>query len=86
MGSFSAFAPDHGFADQQDWPCIVNASSMHRDRLHMPTSETVSLEAQIEALISKASDLPRQHRDDVGRNAESAHDQAQDVKTTADGH
>jgi hypothetical protein len=52
----------------------------------MPTPETVSLEAQIEALISKASDLLRQQRDDVRRNAESAHDQVQDVKTTADGH
>jgi len=46
----------------------------------MPTTETACLEAQIEALISKASNLLRQQRDDVRPNAESAHDQAQDLK------
>jgi hypothetical protein len=54
---------------------------MHRDRQRMPdTTETACLEAQIEALISQASDLLRQQRDDVRRNAGSTHDQAQDLK------
>ena len=44
------------------------------------TTETACLEAQIEALISKAGDLLRQQRDDVRRNAGSTHDQAQDLK------
>jgi membrane protein YdbS with pleckstrin-like domain len=45
------------------------------------TSETACLEAQIEALISKASDRLRRQLDDVRRNAENANDQAQDALT-----
>jgi hypothetical protein len=43
------------------------------------TSETADLEAQIEALISKASTRLRQQLEDVRRNTESGHDQLQNV-------
>ena len=44
------------------------------------TSETAGLEAQIEALIRKASDRPRRQLDEVRRNAETVHDQPQELK------
>jgi hypothetical protein len=45
------------------------------------TPEIAELEALIKALISKASDRLSRQLDDVRRNAESAHDQAQDTLT-----
>ena len=47
------------------------------------TPETAELERQIEALISKASDLLRRQRDDFRRSAAGAHDQEQDALTDA---
>lgn len=47
------------------------------------TPESADLERQIEALISKASDLLRRQRDDVRRSAPGAHDQEQDTLTEA---
>jgi hypothetical protein len=44
------------------------------------TSETAGLEAQIEALIRKASDCLRRQLDEVRRNTETAHDQPQELK------
>ena len=43
-------------------------------------SETASLEAQIEALIRKASDRLRRQLDEVRRNTETVHDQPQELK------
>ena len=45
------------------------------------TSETADLATQIEALIRKASDCLRRQLEDVRRNAESTHHQAQDAVT-----
>jgi membrane protein YdbS with pleckstrin-like domain len=47
------------------------------------TLETADLEAQIEALISRASDRLRRQLEDVRRNAENAHAQTQDALTEA---
>jgi membrane protein YdbS with pleckstrin-like domain len=44
------------------------------------TSETAGLEAQIEALIRKASDRLRRQLDEVRRNTETVHDQPQELK------
>jgi hypothetical protein len=44
------------------------------------TSETTALEAQIAALIRQAGDRLRQQLEDVRRNAESVHDQPQELK------
>jgi len=44
------------------------------------TSETAGLEAQIEALIRKASDRLRRQLDEVRRNAETGDDQPQVLK------
>ena len=41
--------------------------------------ETTELEAQIEALISTASNCLRRQLEDIFKNAESAQDQSQDV-------
>ena len=43
-------------------------------------SETAGLEAQIEALIRKASDRLRRQLDEVRRKAETVHDQPQELK------
>ena len=43
-------------------------------------SETASLEAQIEALIRKASDRLQRQLDEVYRKAEPVHDQPQELK------
>jgi hypothetical protein len=43
-------------------------------------SETASLEAQIEALIRKASDRLQRQLDEVCRKAEPVHDQPQELK------
>jgi hypothetical protein len=57
--------------------CIVQCI---QGEWRMPdTSETADLEAQIEALISKASTRLRQQLEDVRRNTESGHDQLQNV-------
>ena len=44
------------------------------------TSETAGLEAQIEALIRKASDRLQRQLDEVCRKAEPVHDQPQELK------
>ena len=57
--------------------CVVNVFG----RVAMPDiSETASLEAQIEALIRKASDRLRRQLDEVRRNTEKVHDQPQELK------
>jgi ElaB/YqjD/DUF883 family membrane-anchored ribosome-binding protein len=47
------------------------------------TAETAGLEAQIEALIRKASDCLRQQLDDIRRNADAEHDQVQEAMAEA---
>jgi membrane protein YdbS with pleckstrin-like domain len=44
------------------------------------TSDTAGLEAQIEALIGKASDRLRRQLDEVRRNTEKVPDQPQELK------
>ena len=57
--------------------CVVNVFG----RVAMPDiSETASLEAQIEALIRKASDRLQRQLDEVCRKAEPVHDQPQELK------